>query len=423
MDQELDLLTWIQNGDIKHIDHILEAHMNDLDSATLSEWLEHLYGVGFYPQAKLVASELLKRGENTDEMKIYLAEIALEDGNDLEALDYLHQISKDSEYYLSALLTESDYYLAQGLPEVSLKKLSEAKALAPEEMLIDFAIAEVHFATGQYQQASLIFESLIEKDHHEIAEIDLKSRLSQCYQALGYFEEAKNIIQNNFAANEDADHLFQLALLSFQADAYDEAIRHLESLLNIDPYYLSAYPLIVMSYYHQGQIEHALDWVEKALRYSDQDTDLFVLAGRLYEDFGERKKALKHYKKALEIDPLSEEAFISYLESLQFQDAYDDIVEHIESSPVELKTIPRVQWLYAISLNEIEAFEQAKSAFEEAAIYLTDSAPFLKDYLSFLVEEGAHDQAMKYAKKILAAEPDNQEIFELYQRLSEDIIH
>ena len=85
----------------------------------------------------------MERYPDEDSLKTALADIAISEGEDDEALEYLSSITPDSEAYLQALLVSVDLYQTQGMFEVSEQKLLQALDLAPDEEIIRFAFSRI----------------------------------------------------------------------------------------------------------------------------------------------------------------------------------------------------------------------------------------------------------------------------------------
>src|SRR5699024_9516953 len=92
-----------------------------------------------------------------------------EEGNELEAFEWIDSVEKNSPFYPQALLVSADYYQVLDLPEVSKQKLLEAKELLPNEPVIEFALAELLFAAGEYKEAIASYEGLLVQNHFEFA--------------------------------------------------------------------------------------------------------------------------------------------------------------------------------------------------------------------------------------------------------------
>ena len=83
----------IQNGDLDKAYENLEIALEMDDSDTLYLLGNTLFQLGFLNETKKVYNYLIDIHPEDDELKIYLAEIEIEDGNELEALDLLDRKS------------------------------------------------------------------------------------------------------------------------------------------------------------------------------------------------------------------------------------------------------------------------------------------------------------------------------------------
>ncbi len=114
---------------------------------------EELYGLGFNNQAQRVYLKLLEKYPDEDVLRTVLAEIAIDNDHNDEALSYLNQIKPDSDSYLSALLVAADLYQTEEQFEVTEAKLKIAYQIAPEEPAVLFALGEFYRLVGKAEQA------------------------------------------------------------------------------------------------------------------------------------------------------------------------------------------------------------------------------------------------------------------------------
>src|SRR5699024_2721167 len=164
-----------------------------------------LFQLGFLEETKRVYNHLIDINPSDDELKIYLAEIEIEDGQELEALELLHSIDQTSSSYSQSLLVQADYYHLNGLPEVSIQKLEEAEEVLPEEPVVKFALAEVYFTTAEYQLAANYYEVLIDGNVEEVAGTLINARLGNAYLMLGNYEKAIENLNEALSYKDDPE--------------------------------------------------------------------------------------------------------------------------------------------------------------------------------------------------------------------------
>src|SRR5699024_12546373 len=111
-----------------------------------------------------------------------LAYFYIEVNKDEEAMLLLNEINSDDDVYLQALVQLADLYQAQGLFEVAEQKLIAAKQIDPTEEIIDFALGEWFFSTGDYVKAITYYEIIKSLN---IADVSLSERLADCLHQTG----------------------------------------------------------------------------------------------------------------------------------------------------------------------------------------------------------------------------------------------
>src|SRR5699024_8383686 len=155
------------------------------------------------------------------DIKVNLADIYIELEDDENAIHLLNDIKEDDPAFIQSLLQLADLYQAQGLFEVAEQKLLTAKQLEPNEIIIDFALAELLFSTGKYQRAITYYEK-IAKETNELANVSINDRLAEAYAATGAYETALQFFQD--IDSEDIDALFKYGITAYHAGRNDIAI-------------------------------------------------------------------------------------------------------------------------------------------------------------------------------------------------------
>src|SRR5690625_3106008 len=147
-------------------------------------------------------------------------------------------ISEDDPAYLQALLQKADLYESQGLFEVAEQKLLEAKELAPDEIIIDFALGELLFSIGEFKRA-LTFYERVNKKESMIANVNINERLAECLANIGEYETA--LMYFGKLDDKNPDTLFKHGLIAYYAERNAVAIQIWQQLIDLDPYYHTVY--------------------------------------------------------------------------------------------------------------------------------------------------------------------------------------
>jgi len=400
--------------------HLLEEAERNLalsitqDSSEEKEQLaELLFSRGFIEEAKKVYQSLKEHTLYKEESTVRLAEIYLEEGNDLAALEELLQIPKASSYYVQALLVQADLYQTQGLYEVSEQKLKEAHGILPNEPIVLFALAELHFEMGQYYQAMKEYETLQEEGYSEFAGVDLLLRLGEMNSQMGNWREAVEFYQTSLEHEENPTVYFQLAVTYFQMKEYPLAIQNLNKLKELDPFYTSLYPLLMQAYEKSENMDSALAALEEGLTSDQTNRALFLIGAKLYRSNGEDEKAIPLLERALALQPDNEEARLELAKIMEHQEELEQAIEVLNQH--EEESDPKIFWRKASVYEELEEYENARTLYEKAAPFLLKNEAFLKDYLLFLRDEGEWARAeelLQQAKQEGVLSEENQAFLE-----------
>ncbi len=131
--------------------------------------------------------------------------------------------------------------------------------------------------------------------------------LEQAYreQMNGNLEEAVRLYQASIAYSPTAEaHTFLGWTHSFQG-RFDEAIEECKKAIAVDPDFGNPYNDIGSYLIHQGQLDAAIPWLERAItapRYEPRHYPHCNL-GRVYRAQGLLNRAIEELEKALAIEP------------------------------------------------------------------------------------------------------------------------
>lgn len=395
---------------------VLESFLPNADEEERYTIAELYMQWGMLEEAKAILIGLVAQYPKETELKIMLAEIYIDLQEDEEAIDILNQFTAADEEYLEVLIQLADLYQSQGLFEVAEQKLLEAKRLAPVEPVIDLALGELAFSTGEYTKAIPYYESVYEVEQI-IGEIEIGMRLAEAYAATGEFEKGLDFYQQSNSENPEA--IFRHGYTAYRANRLDIAIKVWEQLIEADPYFQSVYLFLAKAYEEEGRIQEAYDTALKGLKVDEFSKESYHLAGLLARRMGNHEDSVRFIKEAIAIDPGYKEAILLLVEIYKSEEATGSIIELLEHV-IELgETDAGFNWELANAYAEEERFQKALDKYHEAYEDLKEDADFLKEYGYFLVEEGHIKRACLIFEQYLAIEPSDDDIRSYMNRLNE----
>ena len=408
----------IQKGNLDVVEENLELAINYDDEDTLFLLGNTLYQLGFLIETRKVYTYLLEKNPADDELKIYLAEIDIEDGNELEALDLLHSIDETSPIYPQSLLVQADYYQLNGLPEVSIQKLSEAEQLLPEEPIIMFALAEIFYTTADYQRAIHYYEKLTLQGQDEVAGTLLSERLGNAYMLIGKYSDAIDYFDEALSFRENPEIYYQLGLVYVQQTEWTKAIEPLEKAKILDPSLSGAYFVLSEVYEQQNNYEKALEEINEGISQNELNVDFYFKAAELSTKLNDEANAQKYYEEAIGIAPDSDRAYLKYADYLNYMGSFEEAIDLLNHAGETTKQVPEALWILATAHNNMENYDKARDYFADALQYLSEDLDFLKEYAFFLREDGQTEKMREIVNKYVML--NNETDFEMMGLLEED---
>lgn len=406
------MLNAIESGQLEEAKKAFAWALREDDDEILFNLAEQLYALGFLHQAQRTYLKLLQRYPAEDELRTALAEIAIDEGNNDEALAYLAQIKPDSPAYLQSLLVAADLYQTEEQFEVTEEKLQAAYQLAPTEPAVLFALGEYYYATGLFTLAIQYYFALIQAGVAEFARVDIAGRLGMAYAQSGKFDQALGYLKQVAPGYLTSDLRFQTGLTELNLGDLKAAIVTLKELIEDDDQYASAYPALAQAYLQENHVSQALKVAQEGLGVDEYNEQLFALAGDLAGRLGETTLVEKYLTKAHELDPDNLAITLklsNYYLSQNDHEANLAILTTVNKAAVD----PQVEWNLAQSYQALEKFDAAAQAYENARPTYWENLTFLKQLLGFYQENGDQALLLDTLEHALTLAPDDPELTEL----------
>ncbi|WP_210365481.1 tetratricopeptide repeat protein [Bacillus sp. REN3] len=414
-----EIVGYIENGEL---DKAMSAYKDilakgsDEDKFLLSEELFHF---GFLEETDALLSSLLEDYPHEGELQVLLAETKIELGKEEEAILLLEKVTREDPAFPQGLLLLADLYQMDGLYEVSEKKLLDAKALLPEEAVIDFALAELYAHQGKLIEAVKFYGKVLESSD-EIGGVNISQRMAEALSAGGSFEEALEFYSKALDQKLEINTLFGFAFTALQAGHNKTAIEKFEELKALDPEYHSMYLYLAKAYEREELIREAFETVIQGIEQDNFNKDLFFYGGKLALKLPDETEAERLMREAIALDPGFTEGVLLLNKLLLKQERYEAVIELIRAAEFDGAEEPQLLWDEAVALQETEEFSQALNKYQQAYTFFKDNKEFLTDYGYFLIEEGKMAEAAEVFSKLMKKEPGNEEFRDLLERLTDD---
>ncbi|SFA40854.1 Tetratricopeptide repeat-containing protein [Anoxybacillus pushchinoensis] len=409
MEKLNQIVQLVEQGDVERALALAEQVKQNGSDEERYMLADQLFSWGLLEEAESLVHMLVTRYPDERELQLFLAEIYTEMDKDEEALELLIDIEEDDPYYVRACLLMADLYQMQGLDEVSERKLLKAHEKMPDEPLVQFALAELYFTTGQYQKSLPYYERII-NNTKTIAGTIIAQRIAEAYSLLGEFEQALAYYEQALKERFDAHTLFQYGFTAYQAGAYKTAITKLSELKALDREYVPLYLFLAKSYEQEGDIQQSYEIAKEGLTIDEWNKELLLYAGKIALKLGKREEALKYIEQALDIDSGYLEALFVQTSLLFHEERYEDVVRAIQQAIDQGEYDPQFEWELAKAKQKLEIYDQALNHYEEAYTFFKEDPNFLYDFGYFLFEEGRRDRAKAIFEQLLRLDPTNEEV-------------
>ncbi|TDL97814.1 tetratricopeptide repeat protein [Macrococcus brunensis] len=393
-----ELIDQIHLQHIENLDDNVNRALGSDDHDALFILGETLYQYGLVPQGLKVFEQLYLLYPDEQELLVYYIE-GLVDENDLDkALTVLHQSPLTTE----RLLLEADLYQQQDMLEVALQKLRQAEELAPDDLIVSFALGELLYYDGEYLQAARRYEQLLSAGETHINRVNLTSRLADCMLQAGNYEDAESYYQSLNEEDMTSDDFFKKALALEKNDHLQDAVQELTTLIDKDPDYMQAYLVLVNLLEAERRYDEAILVGKKGLLINEFFKELMVDTARimLRQKDTEGEQLLI---QALTIDPSYTEASLLLADYYKEEEKFEEMIQ-LFSMIDEEEMDPVVKWTLAYSYQQLERYKEAQHFFEDVYPDLQENIDYLNEYYSYLLEIG--QQADKVEQQLIKLDPN-----------------
>ncbi|HAB33294.1 MAG TPA: hypothetical protein DCE40_04165 [Exiguobacterium sp.] len=347
---------------------------------------------------------------------LLLAECYIDLDREEEAISVLEQVdTTDMEYGPRSLVLLADLYQSQGLDEVALAKLKEARNLAPEEPLLAYGLAELYMTLGAFDQAVPLFAEIAERPDLR-AELPLDALYAESLAMTGQFEDAIPLYERAVAERSDLHTLFGLAMTAHRVGQHQKAVETFQQLIAQDPDYTSAYVPYAESQAELGLTKEALNVIKQGMERDDYNDELRTMEALFLLKLGDRAGSVQALREALALNPESIVAAERLLSLLAEDEDHEAMIETI-SAIEEHVTAPILTWYRARALYALEEYTQAMENYAIVEGAFTEDALFLKEYGFALIEEGRREEGQRLLRRAAQLTPEDNELVDYVERM------
>lgn len=410
------MLQHLASGKMKEARRDFHLAMSHDSDDLLFNLAQRLYENGFLDYAKKLYGGLLKKYPEEDELRTALAEIAIDNDDNDEALNYLADVSPDSDSYLQSLLVAADLYQTEGEMEVTGQKLREAYRIAPDEPAVIFALAEYYYLIGQFDKAIPYYFTLIKTGNRTFDKVDIAGRLGMAYAQSGQYKTALGYLKQVEPQYQTSNVRFQTGLTQLALKQYDAAKDTLSQLIEDDHSYTSSYSALARVYAAQNDYETALKTVQEGLGVDEYNEHLYAQGADMASHLGDTKTMAKYLTKAHRLAPDNLSITLSlsnfYIDQKQHLDNINLLAPLIKDQAVD----PQVYWNLGRSYQATDQLKMAKQYFEAAKPAYSKDQTFLQELADLYQETGDVESLGAVLKKYVTLFPADSA---MAQRLDE----
>ncbi len=200
-------------------------------------------------------------------------------------------LHKNATKYILDYMTE----LIDGNSSAEKEIINEVFVKSENDDIVSlFSEAMSAYEKGDYSSSKDILNNILSIDKQHVDSMALMAKIlynqEQKDISLYFVKKALSIDKSNETANE-----LEVLLLNKTHESKKSA--ELESFDDVEVMYEEAYDL-----YHQGDLETALDILEKLIDFDSKNADALALIGLIYYDSSMFPKAVEYYKRASKIN-------------------------------------------------------------------------------------------------------------------------
>lgn len=254
----------------------------------------------------LLADRLIDQNQLEDTWQNRISEYTREQDNQEFLTESRERILSDKPALkadiFEKLLTEGFDYLLNSDLRKGIRLLEKAVILASDNAALNLFLGEYFYNQEKHLIAQHYLNNVLKQDANNYeANLILgiiAAEQGESEPAKGFFQTVLSIAENNFIAH------YALGRILVSEDCLDESLRHFKRALLLKPA-PEMYFVVGYTYLLQGQAEPALKHLRKAVELDPEFDSALYHIGVIYLQRNLVDKAREHFRAAYEINPLA----------------------------------------------------------------------------------------------------------------------
>lgn len=221
------------------------------------------------------------------------------------------------------------------------------------------------------------------------------------------------IVGTDAAARHSWEYYYEKGQTQTRLGMYNEAVLTLQSCMELNPRFYQGANLLADVYCRLNQRHLAIPWYKRSLEINNNQSDINVTLGELYEFFSENELAYDQFSRAVAIDPDSDRARCRLVRFCVLRGDYKTAREHLEISYRKEKA--RSDKRLSAAAKAAEAGNDAKAA-ELYGKTIEDSPCITEAYLALYEihkRKGEFAAAAEVLERLKKIRPDYEKVYVL----------
>ena len=378
------------------------------DAQEFEDIIVHYLGFGENQLAKKALKMGLAQHPNSNELLLLQSEFfILEEKYDsaLKLLDYVEKLNPLDE---EVSLQKANIASKNGDHKSSIKFLNKALELSNEPSEIWNLLGMEHLLAEEFDEASYFFKNCIEDNPLDYSAL---YNLLYSYDHLNKNEESilvLNEILEIIPYSEVAWH--QLGLVLLKKGNKKEALSAFDFAIISDDNFTGAYIEKGKLLETMGRINEAIDNYEIALKTNDPSAFVFQSIGECHEKLGNNALAIKHYLKAIHLEPSNENSWVKLIDYYMVQGQYKKAKYYFKGA-LEINSESVTLWKKGTMIyKSLNQFQKELNAYQKLYDLGVFELPILLKYIDLLLQLKNWGKAYNITNEVYKSFPESKSL-------------